>query len=380
MSDELNVPAEPVAPETVVAEPNPISTDNVDHEAVAKAEADKATPKPPEPEPKKLTAREAIEKAANTVDSKERAGDAPRDDKGKFQSSKPAEPGAEAKAAEPAKTPEAGATQQQAPATTEPPKAKQPHDDPPARFSPEAKAAWQTVPEHARAETHRAIRELETGIEEHRKRFEPIREYDEMAKQHGTDLKSALDRYVSFDRLLNESPIEGIESILRDKGLPPLREIAAHVLGQKVEPATAEAQTIRRLETTIAQLQQQVGQIGGSIKQQTAQTIEQQVAAFAADKEDFDALSDKVAEHIRAGKPLEEAYSQAKTDAQELAKRLGFIPAATVPTPATVDLIAQTDRGQKSIAGAPGAGSAPAARKASSSVADSVKRAFQAAG
>lgn len=380
MSDVMTVPAEPVTPETVVTEPNPVSTDNVDHEAAVKAEAAKLEPKPEAEPAKKLTAREAIEKAAQTVDKKEQAGDTPRDEKGKFQTTKPVDdkvaPTVEAKPGEPGK--DATATP-----AAETPKVKQPHDDPPSRFSPEAKAAWQTVPEHARAETHRAIRELETGIEEHRKRWEPMKRFDDLARQHKTDLASAMDRYVSMDIDLNKSLPGGLDRIIRDKmgDNYGLREFIAEFSGQQPDQASSQQDRVmHELRQQVSELERQLQGVTGTIQKQTEQTVDQQIAAFSADKPNFEALSDKIAEHIRAGKTLEQAYIQAEQDAQELAKRLGFIPAANAPTPADVDLIAQTDRGTKSIAGAPGAGSSPATRKGSSSVAESVKRAFQAAG
>lgn len=381
MTEVMSVPAE-AAPEDVAAIENPISVDNTDHEAEA-AEAEAAA-KAKEPKPKEdakpLTTRETIEKAAAKIEADEKAKADPkagkaetqaeRDEKGKFAPKVAAEP-----------TDKVAAATQEAPKAEVAPVAKQPHDEPPARFSADAKAAWTTAPDPVKAEVHRAVRELESGIEEHRKQWEPIKPYADLAKQHGTDVHSALERYVSMDKLLNEDLGRGLDSIVRDKtgGQYGLQDVIAQITGQKPEQAQSEsAATIHRLEQQLGQLQKQIGGVTGHLQQQTMSTIDQHVAEFAKDKPNFEALADKVAEHIRAGKSLEEAYTQAETDAQELAKRLGFIPAApATPEPAPS---AQTDKGTKSITGAPSAGSAPAAKKPSPSIGDAVRRAMQAAG
>lgn len=388
MTEEALNGAVEAAPEVVAVPENPISVDNVDHEAEAREAEAAAKAKEPKPkdEAKPLTTRETIEKAAAKIEADEKAKatepkdkdkdaeaatKAERDEKGKFAPKVAAEAAEKtsAEVKEPAKAEVA-------------PVAKAPHDEPPARFSADAKATWATVPEPARAETHRALRELESGIEEHRKQWEPVKPYADMAKQYGTTIDAALERYVAFDKDLNEDLIGGLDRIIRDKtgGQQGLKDIIGQLTGQKPEQAQSEAATtIHRLEQKISQLEKSIGGVTGHIQSQTAQTINQQVATFAADKPNFEALADKVAEHIQTGKSLEEAYDQAVTDAQEMAKRLGFIPQAAEPDPAPAPS-AQTDKGTKSITGAPSAGSAPAAKKPSSSISDAVRRAMQAAG
>ena len=100
---------------------------------------------------------------------------------------------------------------------------------PPARFSAEAKAAWDTAPETLRAEVSRMEKEFTAGFAKHRasaEAFEHVREYDEMAKKGGTTLKEALSKYVNMENQLRADPIKGLEIICQNVGLS-LREVAA---------------------------------------------------------------------------------------------------------------------------------------------------------
>lgn len=261
--------------------------------------------------------------------------------------------------------------------------------DAPARFSPDAKAVWATAPEAIKAETLRMERELTAGVEKYREdatAFDSVREYDSMAKQYGTDLKSALDRYVAFDKSLNENPIQGILSICADKGMNP-REVAAAILGQELPPAeqqTAQSQRIiNDLQAKIDRLERGVSTIQtGSV----SQTINSFVSGLpAADQPLFEELGGNIAALINQGHDLPSAFAQAKeaerTRVQRLATSFGFTaqPAAAAVPPAP-DLTAQTQKGQLSVTGAPSSGSNPSNRKPPSSPRDALDRAFDTVG
>lgn len=372
--------AAPTESVDAVSTPNPISTDNVDHAAKAEPEA--------KPEPKKATAREALEKAATKVEADQKTETKPVETKA---TDKPTEKPKDAKSeggaagdkeakAEPVKT-EAKEPQERdetgkfkAPE----PVARKPHDDPPKSLNSDesAKAEWAKAPESVRAAFHRRERELEDGISQHQKRWEPLKPFDDLARQSGTDLPSALNRYVSFEVALRQNVVEGLRHIAKDMGFD-LKQVAAHILGQPAPTQDQNQQTIARLEARLAQAERQLGGIGGTLQSQQAATVKNDVEAFAADKPDFEPLAGMIAEHISAGKSLQDAYEAAKTQASELAEKLGYAPAPaqtrTAPDPQTVD------KGQKSISGAPTAGAEPARRKPSPSIGDAVRRAMQAA-
>lgn len=261
--------------------------------------------------------------------------------------------------------------------------------DAPARFSPDAKALWATAPEPVKAEVLRMEREMTAGLEKYREdatAFDSVREYDSMAKQYGTDLKSALDRYVAFDKALNDNPIQGLLSICADKGMNP-REVAAAILGQQLPPAeqqTAQSErVINELRNEIAQLRQGVTTIqSGSV----SQTIQSFVSSLpATDQPLFEELGTSIAALIKQGHDLPSAFATAKeaerTRVQRLATSFGFTPAPAAPAvPPAPDLTAQTLKGQLSVTGAPSSGSNPSNRKPPSSPRESLDRAFDAVG
>lgn len=384
----VTAPAE-AASEPVVAPPNPISTDNTNPEAKSQkpepAKVEAEPKKAEEPAPRKST-RDALKEASRKVEASEKAKGQDRHETGQFKGTEVKTEGKTdvPQVAKPGDQPQADKaqnTEAQKPADPAKPKFEAP-----SRWDDAAKRDWDTATESIKGAVTRTVRELETGIQEHQKRWEPIKEYDDLAKQHGTDLPSALKRYVAMDRLLSENLTAGLESIIRDKtgGQYGLREIVAHLTGQK--PEQIQQQTdgqIHKLLIRIDQLEQQLGGVVKTTRVQTAQTIDQQVAAFAADKPDFEALSPKIAEHIGKGMDLEAAYNQAKTDAEALAATLGYVkpsqaPAQTRSEPDTA--VPQTDKGQKSISGAPSAGTTPPkAKPGSTSIRDSLKRALAAA-
>lgn len=381
-----DAPAEPnAAPiETPVDVPNPVGSQT----PVAE------NPPEPTPEEKPKTAGDAVRKAMEKVKAEQAAKDA---EKAKAPESKAEQPKEQAKAAEapkePAKpaertpdgkfaarTPEANAQpaeQQQSPQEQERSQKPAGIHEAPARFDTAAKAEWANAPESVKGAVHRTIRELEAGIEEHRQRWEPIKKYDDMAKQYQTDLPSALERYVAMDTLLSKDLAQGLDSIIRDKtgGQAGLREFVAHLTGQKPDEAQSRNDaTMHGLRQEIAELKQQLGGVTNHVQQQTAASI----AAFAADKSDFGALSPMIVEHINAGKSLEAAYEAAKQDAATLAQSLGFVPAQTsqplspAPSPAPLK-----PAGQKSVSGAPATGSDPASSKKApaSSIREALERA-----
>lgn len=257
--------------------------------------------------------------------------------------------------------------------------------DAPSRFSPDAKALWATAPEPVKAEVLRMEREMTAGLEKYREdatAFEPLRQFDSLAKQNGTDLPSAMERYVAFEMGLNADPVAGFVSICADKGLNP-REIAAKVLGQELPPAeqqTAQSQqTINRLQARIDQLEQGVTTI------QTG-TVSQKIEAFVGslpetDRPLFEELGPNIAALIKQGHDLPSAFATAKeaerTRVQRLATSFGFTPAPAVPAvPPAPDLMAQTLKGQLSVTGAPSSGSNPSNRKPPSSPREALDRAF----
>lgn len=237
----------------------------------------------------------------------------------------------------------------------------------PSRFSEQAKQAFKEAPEPVRAEIHRAITELEGGIEKYKKVYEPFKGWDDALKQTGQTPDEVFQHYVGMENLLAKDPIAGMSKIAENLGTT-LQDIASHVLNQPLQQQTIQQdKTIRELRDELASLKQELGGVSSTIKQQNEAKIFSEIEAFAAENPRFDELSQDIAFFIESGRTsdINEAY--------KLAERLNPAPSPVAPER---DRKAQTLKGQKSIAGAPTAGSNPTNRKPASTANEALSRAF----
>jgi hypothetical protein len=271
------------------------------------------------------------------------------------------------KSSEPVKTEEVAVTEDK---ETQPIESVK-FDTAPNRFSADAKAAWQQAPEPVRAEITRAVTELENGLNDYRQKWEPLKEFDTIAKENGTDIKTALTNYVGIERLIASDPIKGLGQVCENMGLS-LRAVAEHVLGQEPDQASAgQEQTIRELRQEIQSIRQEMNGVSTSIKSRDEQTIMNEVLEFAKDKPRFGELERDIAFFLEAGraKNLQEAF--------EMADR--FNPAAQTVA-VTPPLKVQTNKGQLSMTGAPSSGSTPQNPARPVSAREALSNAFARAG
>lgn len=265
----------------------------------------------------------------------------------------------------------------------EPPKAedeapKQPSGfrDAPKRFSDDAKTAWEAAPEPVKAEIHRAVKELETGINHYRDAFEPLKPYYEMARQHGTTVQQAMENYTNLERTLLSDPVRGLQMVADYAGIN-LRDFAARLLNQSPdEVASQNESTIRELRSEISGLKQQLGGVTSTIQEQRVAQVQANVDAFAASHPRFDELADAIAGELKHGYDLEAAYKRAELLNPAPAAASAPAPVTPAPQPPL------NPAGSKSISGAPSAGSDPVSSKAakSSTIREALKRAAAQAG
>jgi len=249
--------------------------------------------------------------------------------------------------------------------------------DAPARFKSDAAASqeWGNTPEPVKAAVNRTIRELEAGVERYRAdatAFEDVRAFDELAKKSGTTMKAAMSNYVGIEMKLREDPIGGLSQIAENMGFS-LRDIAAQIMGQTPDQAASQSDaTIRALRQELAEIKQQVGGVTTSIQEQNLASVQKQLEAFASDPAHsrMEELSDEITRQINMGFDLAEAYRRA-----DLLNPLPPAPVIAAPQTRTPDPTPQTRKGSLTVTGAPGAGSDPARRAASSSIRDSIRNA-----
>lgn len=383
-------PADPVvapAAEAPVDPPRPVS------------DAPQTTPeaaKPESAEKKAPTTREALAKAAEKVEKEakepapkpakepeakpEAKTEAPRrSEDGKFAAKEPAEGTEKPAQADPAaKAPEAG----QKPPTGD--------DEPPARFTATAKAKWASADPELRAETHRAIRELTGGIEKYRadaEEFGKVRHFAETAKKHGRDLTMALTDMGALEDAFLRHPIEGYEAVARRLGHGTFRQVAEAYLGRSPDQAAAASDAmVREAHGRASQMEAQARHFAGQL-QEAQRLIEtlmaEKVEALRSAHPRFDELRERAGRALASGFAANEreAFAIARITADAVAENWG---GASAPAPEQTpkpqapapDPVAQTDRGSRSISGAPSPGSDPVRRTPATSPRDAVRRAF----
>jgi hypothetical protein len=242
--------------------------------------------------------------------------------------------------------------------------------EPPAKMLPRAKELWRNTPREVQGEVERIHRELESEIQRHtetNQRYEQIREFDELAKSNGRDLRDSLVKVSQIENLMQQNPIAGVNAMLMEigprkaDGQPlSLYDIAQHIAQvgpqgyqQMMQQAPQQPQNqgpapeVQQLQQQLAAMQQQ---------QAAAQIIE----PFRAENPRYDELQEDIAFFLESGRiPATLSPADRLAAAYDMAERINPSSMTELPEP-SADLGA-TDRraddsfsGSKSIKSAPG--------------------------
>lgn len=398
MADEIQtneVPIEPKGPEA----PNPAekTTPGSEHssidDALAKAfeeqgvKAEDETPKPKakeEPKPKEPKEAEKPDPKAKVDPKAEEAkAEHARREDGKFAAKEPTEsPGDESG--------DKG-TGQEGGDNARPSEGRN-IDTPPARFLPRAKEKWASADPDVRSEVYRAFEEMQKGLDESKQDREfrkEIREFEEMAKQHGTTVPNALRQYTAIDRQLKEDPAGAVERILGTIGLSP-QQYAQYIMGQAQQQA-ANPQTAQtnQITQTVQQLQQELAAIRQRDQQREAEERENAVInkiidPFKAEHPRYEELEGDIAFFLNSGKiPSTLSERERLETAYDMAERINPAP-SFAKGPLNPALAAPlTQAGDKSVSGSPSSGiptNKPKKKGEHVSIDDALERAFQRAG
>lgn len=327
------------------------------------AEAESPTP----PEPQETSMERAFREAGITSDEtpKEVAAEKDAEQPATPDGDRPRGPDGKFVAKEPAQTPEKAVDGDSKAETPETP--KEPVSAAPTRFSSDAKAEWEKAPKSVRGEVSRAISELEAGIAQKNEQLEPLKPFFDMAQQHGVQLHETLDRYVKMENALRSNPRAGMEALAGNFGMT-LPDFIAQVTGKQPEGDQTQNRQVLALQQQVQHLQEQLGTVTTAMQSKDESAVLQEVNAFAAENPRFEELMPEIQRLIETG------YASDLKEAYDVAERLNPAPQpnpAPVPQPAP----AQT-RVQKSVTGAPSAGSNPVNRTPSKTVNESISRAF----
>lgn len=352
----------------------------------------------PKPEPSKpLSTREAIAKAFDEAEkgaqdkAKAAADDAkakvveaekaPKPEKvdpvrgegGKFAKAEPAQP--EAKAEQGA--PEKAAAERGAPEERQSEGRK--YSEPPARFLPEARTKWANVPNEVKTEFHRVSQELEGEITKYKQsseRYEQLRQYDDIARNNGRELKDSLAKVVEIETALSRNPIAGLDAVLREIGPRKadgshltLLEVAQHIVQnpQAYHSATSQVSQASQSQPQAQQRNPEIEALRSEINSMKQQAILPEIERF------YDAhsitpgsdIENALASVLESG-VIEKIYGNGLSLTQRLSeayRMAGGLPpsrsepeVAAAPAPVVPQGRPVDPDGAKSIRGAPSAG------------------------
>lgn len=249
------------------------------------------------------------------------------------------------------------------------------HPEPPARFLPDARAKWANVPNEVKAEVHRVAAEMEQENTQFRishERYTQLKEFDDLAKSNGRDLRESLLKVNEIENALQQNPIAGLDAVLREVGPrkqdgSPLTimDVAQYLTQnpqayqpQRAMPAPAASAPQPNAE--IQALKEEVQSL------RAEQTVVPVIQRFADAHPDFDDLNGKITEILTSG-VIEKLYGNGLSMEQKLSEAYrmagGQGPSSrsdtdSAPSHSAADTPARPvdPDGQKSIKGAPTSG------------------------
>ena len=268
------------------------------------------------------------------------------------------------------------------------------HIEPPAKFLPDAKETWRNTPRAVQRDVENMAREHEAEVTRYREaaeRYEPIRQFDEAARQSGrAGAHESLREVAELEDMMAKNPLAAINQILlragprKPDGSPvSLREFAGVVArmdeaayGRAVQPAQQQTPQndnprIQELESRLAQMQQQ----------QVAMTV---IEPFKRDHPRYDELQGHIAAFLKSDMiPASLSPHDRLAAAYDMAVRVN--PASHAEPQAQADpdpgdRAVEDLSGSKSIKSAPGTVSPDMEPERDGSIRDTLRTEFRRAG
>ena len=235
----------------------------------------------------------------------------------------------------------------------------EPYREPLARMTPHAKADWAATPVNVRSDVHRMHKEFGEAFlryQSDHKTMNTIRQYEQMAKEHGTTLQRALDNYTTMEKKLRADPFGGFDVITHNLNLRSpdgqkltFRDLAwaylnqtpeQHKLTQNENAQTAQSHQIGQLHSMVNTLAQGIQEMQYERKfTHTRSAIDR----YADTHPRIDELGDLITQEIKLGFDLDTAYRRA-----ELLR-----PATAAQTRTSTTAQTRTADPDRSIHGAP---------------------------
>lgn len=259
------------------------------------------------------------------------------------------------------------------------------------KFTPEARAKWDNVPHQVKAEMYRNEQLRETEVEKYRsshERYEQIRQYDEIAKANGRDLKDTLATISQFENMMRSNPIAALEMALRESGPRKqdgspvsLYEVAQHIVNQGPQAFQQQSRSVPQQQQQ-PQRNPEIDQLRSEIhSMKVEQTVVPLVQQFAAAHPDFEQLSPQIKGILDSG-VVDKLYGDGLTHEQKLAEAYRMAggspsiqsPAANAAHSEPDARPVKPDAGTKSVRGAPSNGEDAASDETETDLRDLLKK------
>lgn len=301
-----------------------------------------------------------------------KADPVPKDEKPAEPKPDEAKPDAKpAKVDEPAKEPQPAPEGDKQPEPKQDDKPESNFKEPPKRFLADSREAWRNVPRAVRRDIEAWHAEHEQDQQRYREvsdRYDRVREFDDLARSNGRDLRESLTQVAQFEDMMRQNPVAALNMALmqvgprKADGQPvSLYELAQHVIQQGPEgyqqmmARAQQAQQQPQEDPRVGQLQQELQQI--KVQQLATQVIE----PFKAAHPRYDELQDDIALFLQSGKiPATLSLQERLAAAYDMAERVNPPSRDYQPAPIQQDGPGQERRadldfsGSKSIKSSPG--------------------------
>lgn len=246
--------------------------------------------------------------------------------------------------------------------------------EPPKSFLPDSKDVWRNVPRSVRRDIETMVRTHEEAVartQQDVERYEQIRDFDDLARSNGRDLRDSLARVHQVETLIQNNPIAGLNAILMEIGprkadgqAVSLYEVAQFVVEQGPQGYQQMMANARQDPPQQRQSDPEVETLKSELAQMKIQQLEATVINPFKDKHPrFEELKDDIAFFLQSGK-ISQTLSHAErlAAAYDMAERIN--PSSRAPQPLTAtdtsgpgteDRRADPDfSGSKSIKSSPG--------------------------
>lgn len=242
--------------------------------------------------------------------------------------------------------------------------------EPPKRFLADSREVWRNVPRAVRRDIEAMATEHEQDVQRYRDvsdRYERVRDFDELARSNGRDLRDSLMQVHQFENQMRQNPIAALNMALMEVGPRKadgqpysIYEVAQAIVQQGPEG-------YQRIMSQAQQPQQpqedpRVGQLQEKLREMEMQQLAAQVIEpFKAKHPRYDELQDDIALFLQSGKiPNTLSLPERLAAAYDMAERVNP-PSRVAPAPVGFEESPGAERradpdfsGSKSIKSSPG--------------------------